>query len=84
VGSWPEPDRMPVAAELLAGGRIVYDLVYQPPITRLMREAVAAGCRAIGGIEMLIAQAERQFAWWTGQPPPAGLFRNVAHASYIL
>jgi 3-dehydroquinate dehydratase / shikimate dehydrogenase len=84
VGSWPEADQMPVAADLLAGGRIVYDLVYQPPITRLMREAVAAGCRAIGGIEMLIAQAERQFAWWTGQPPAAGLFRNVAHASYIL
>ena len=84
VGSWPEADQMPVPAELLAGGRIVYDLVYHPPITRLMREAVAAGCRAIGGIEMLIAQAERQFAWWTGHPPPAGLFRNVAHASYIL
>jgi shikimate 5-dehydrogenase len=32
----------------------------------------------IGGIEMLVAQAERQFELWTGQRPPAGLFRATA------
>jgi 3-dehydroquinate dehydratase/shikimate dehydrogenase len=57
---------------------IVYDLVYDPAPTELMREAAAAGCEVIGGLEMLIAQAERQFEIWTGQRPPAGLFGAAA------
>jgi shikimate 5-dehydrogenase len=48
----------------------------------LIRAARAAGCLAIGGIEMLVAQAERQFELWTGQRPPAGLMRaSAAHAT---
>ena len=39
----------------------------------------AAGCPTIGGLEMLVAQAERQFEIWTGQRPPAGLFAEAAH-----
>jgi 3-dehydroquinate dehydratase / shikimate dehydrogenase len=59
-------------------GAIVFDLVYAPPDTELLRDARAAGCQTIGGIEMLIAQAERQFELWTGQRPPAGLFEAAA------
>jgi 3-dehydroquinate dehydratase / shikimate dehydrogenase len=62
-------------------GRIVYDLVYAPAETELLRTARAAGCQTIGGLEMLIAQAERQFELWTGQRPPAGLFEAAATAS---
>jgi shikimate 5-dehydrogenase len=43
-----------------------------------MRAAERAGCPAIGGLEMLAAQAERQFEIWTGQRPPAGLFSDAA------
>jgi 3-dehydroquinate dehydratase/shikimate dehydrogenase len=56
------------------GGEIVFDLVYAPAETRLLSHARAEGCITIGGIEMLIAQAERQFELWTGQRPPSGLF----------
>lgn len=59
-------------------GTLVYDLVYAPQDTELLNGARAAGCGTIGGIEMLIAQAERQFQLWTGQRPPAGLFRRAA------
>jgi len=59
-------------------GRIVYDLVYDPDPTPMMTTARDAGVETIGGIEMLVAQAERQFEVWTGQPPPAGLFREAA------
>jgi 3-dehydroquinate dehydratase / shikimate dehydrogenase len=59
-------------------GRLVYDLVYDPDPTDLMRASERAGCPAIGGLEMLIAQAERQFEIWTGQRPPAGLFGEAA------
>ena len=61
-------------------GKIVFDLVYAPADTELLRGARAAGCQTIGGIEMLIAQAERQFELWTGQRPPAGLFEAAATA----
>jgi 3-dehydroquinate dehydratase/shikimate dehydrogenase len=59
-------------------GEIVFDLVYVPADTPLIRHARAEGCLTIGGIEMLIAQAERQFELWTGQRPPAGLFAAAA------
>jgi 3-dehydroquinate dehydratase/shikimate dehydrogenase len=55
-------------------GRVVFDLVYAPAETALLDAARKAGCQTIGGIEMLIAQAERQFELWTGQRPPVGLF----------
>ena len=53
-------------------GRVVYDLVYNPMETRLLKEAAAAGCEAIGGLDMLVAQAEDQSEWWIGKRPPAG------------
>ena len=65
-------------AEALAGGATVYDLVYNPARTRLLREAEAAGCRTIGGLDMLAAQAVRQFEWWLGTRPSAGLFLRAA------
>ena len=59
-------------------GRLVYELLYMPPVTRLMSDARAAGCTVIGGLEMLVAQAEKQFEIWTGQAPPPGLFQQAA------
>jgi 3-dehydroquinate dehydratase/shikimate dehydrogenase len=75
VGSVSDP-RSPMAGVTL-DGELVYDLVYAPKETALLREARAAGCQTIGGIEMLVAQAECQFELWTGQRPPAGLFQEV-------
>jgi 3-dehydroquinate dehydratase/shikimate dehydrogenase len=59
-------------------GEIVFDLVYAPQVTPLLAAAERAGCLTIGGLEMLVAQAERQFELWTGQPPPQGLFHEAA------
>ena len=46
------------------GGRLVYDLIYRPPDTPLLREAKAAGCATINGWPMLRAQAKKQFEYW--------------------
>jgi 3-dehydroquinate dehydratase/shikimate dehydrogenase len=62
----------------LAGRGVVYDLIYEPDPTDLMQDAARAGCEVIGGLEMLVAQAERQFEIWTGQRPPTGLFAEAA------
>jgi shikimate 5-dehydrogenase len=56
----------------------VYDLVYNPPATRLLRDAARMGCQTIGGLDMLVAQAHEQFQWWTGTRPPVGIMREAA------
>ncbi|HJR60405.1 MAG TPA: hypothetical protein VJ813_13420, partial [Vicinamibacterales bacterium] len=73
-------DRSPMAGVRL-DGEIVFDLVYSPEETPLIAQARAAGCWTIGGIEMLIGQAERQFEMWTGAAPPPGLFRDAVEAA---
>lgn len=77
VGMYPRIDETPLAAELLTG-HSVYDLVYNPPLTRLLREASVAGCQTIGGLDMLIAQAREQFHWWTGVRPSSDVMRAAA------
>lgn len=78
VGTSPNVQETVVTASAMAGGQTVYDLVYNPGRTRLMREAEAAGCETIGGLEMLVAQALQQFEWWCGNAPPVELFRTAA------
>jgi 3-dehydroquinate dehydratase/shikimate dehydrogenase len=65
-------------AEQLGGVRLAYDLVYNPTETRFLREARAAGCETLSGLEMLIAQAVEQFKLWTGQAPNAEIMRAAA------
>ena len=59
-------------------GRLVYDLTYGDSETPLVRDARTAGCLAVDGLPMLIAQAERQFEWWTGQKAPDGVMKAAA------
>lgn len=60
----------PFAADELRDVRLVYDLVYNPPRTRLLAEAEAAGAKSLGGFDMLLAQGARQFEIWTGLEAP--------------
>jgi 3-dehydroquinate dehydratase/shikimate dehydrogenase len=77
IGMYPRVDATPIDREQLTG-RYVYDVVYNPTQTRLMREAAEMGCQTIGGLDMLVAQAQEQFHWWTGLRAPAGLMREAA------
>ena len=66
LGSGEHIDESPVTAEQLAGACYVYDLIYNPMETKLLREARKVGCETLGGFEMLVAQAKCQFELWTG------------------
>ena len=77
VGMHPNVGDTPIDASDLTG-RYVYDLIYNPTETRLLREAARAGCQTIGGLEMLVAQAHEQFYSWTGVRPPAGVMHEAA------
>lgn len=62
-------DEMPPApAGSLHAGQIVYDLVYVPERTRLLRCAADAGCQTIGGLGMLICQGAVSLSYWSGLP----------------
>jgi shikimate dehydrogenase len=79
LGTFPEIDRSPFPAGAF-DGRMAYDLVYNPQQTQFLKDAAAAGCETIGGLDMLVAQAEDQSEWWIGRRPPAGLMREAAMA----
>jgi 3-dehydroquinate dehydratase / shikimate dehydrogenase len=59
-------------------GRAVYDLTYGDGDSALIADARRAGCVVLDGLPMLIAQAERQFEWWTGQRPAGGVMQKAA------
>jgi shikimate dehydrogenase len=78
VGMSPAVEDSPVPAELLDKVPVVFDIVYNPIITRLLREAVAAGAKTIGGLDMLAWQGALAFEMWTGQTAPIDLMRGEA------
>ena len=80
VGTTPHDDQSPLPKGFALDGALVYDLIYNPPQTRLLRDAASAGCRTIGGLDMLVAQAQAQFEWWTGQRPGDRVMRDAAMA----
>ena len=71
-------DETPATAAALRGARVAYDLVYNPALTRFLREARAAGCETVGGLPMLVAQAAEQFKLWTGADAPLEVMREAA------
>jgi shikimate dehydrogenase len=71
VGMQPKVDESPLPDDApLKPGVTVYDMVYRPAQTKLMRQVEAAGGRAIGGLGMLARQGAAAFKLWTGVEPP--------------
>ena len=77
LGGADRRDESPLPAGPFTG-RMVCDLTYGRGASALIREARAAGCATLDGLPMLIAQAERQFEWWTGQAPLPGVMETAA------
>lgn len=81
VGTLPGIDASPLPQNYPFNPRgLVYDLVYNPTVTRMLALAERAGCRTIGGLDMLVAQAQAQFEWWTGHRPSERVMRDAALA----
>lgn len=79
AGTWPDIDARPFIDSRVAA-RIVYDLVYNPEDTALLRASRAQGALTIGGLEMLVGQAVRQSEWWTGRAPAPAVMTEAARA----
>ncbi len=66
----PNPQGIPLPADLIRKDHIVHDIVYEPRETPLMLAAGQRGATVIGGVGMLVHQAAQQFTHWTGEPAP--------------
>lgn len=75
LGMHPETQGTPVERSLLHPGLLVFDMVYNPIKTRLLREAGEAGAVILPGVNMLVYQGATAFKMWTGEEPPVGTMR---------
>ncbi len=78
VGMWPDVDSTPwPEGVLFPAGATLYESVYRPLKTRLMRDAEQAGLRTVGGIGMLVYQGAAAFEVWTGRKAPVDVMKMI-------
>ncbi len=77
VGMVPNSDEAILDRQYLRKEQVVFDIVYNPLKTKLLREAERAGAVAVDGVGMLVNQGAESFSLWTGREAPADLMRRV-------
>lgn len=77
IGMHPREDASVVPPELFRQGQVVFDAVYNPLKTKLLKDAEEKGCQTISGVEMFINQAVLQFEQFTGMDAPVEVMRKV-------
>lgn len=77
MGMHPRRGECPVEPRLLRSGMVVFDSVYNPRETRLLREARMRGCKTVEGIGMLVHQGALSLRGWTGRRPPVDAMRHA-------
>ncbi len=84
IGMTPDIDQSPLPQDIsIPNGTIIYDLVYNPRETKLVRDARAQGLQATTGLGMLIEQAALGFTLWTGHNPPREAMMTAVEQSPI-
>jgi shikimate dehydrogenase len=78
VGIAPNVSESPIDAVYLRKGQLVYDIIYNPIKTRLLRDAEKAGAETLGGLWMLVYQGVEAFKIWTDIEPNAETMYRAA------
>lgn len=78
VGMAPHEDDSPAPDAAIAAHEVVFDLVFHPERTTLLRRAAGLGRRTVPGLRMLILQAAAAFERWTGRPAPVQVMAEAA------
>lgn len=65
VGMYPNVDESPINQDVLRGAELVYDIIYNPPETKLLKLGSKFGAKTINGLSMLIYQGLKSFEIWT-------------------
>jgi shikimate dehydrogenase len=76
IGMYPKTNETPIPRDLLHNDLFVFDVVYNPLETRLMKEASEIGCITLGGLDMLVNQGILAFEWWLNKKPNKDLMKN--------
>jgi len=77
VGMHPNVKASPLPPDALRKGMVVFETIYNPLETLLLKQAKQAGCCVIDGVGMFVEQAALQFEAWTGRSAPRELMRRV-------
>ncbi len=77
VGMHPHLDESPMDPRWFIRGTVVFDTVYNPEQTLLIKHAREAQCITVTGVEMFMRQAAQQFKLFTGQDADMDLIRRV-------
>lgn len=83
LGMYSKENETPLPKQFLNKNQIIFDAVYAPFETRLLREALAKGARVIHGAEMLLYQGTAQFELYTGRKAPEEEMREVLEKQVI-
>ena len=78
VGMFPKINETPIDKNKLKPNMIIFDTIYNPIETKLLKEAKAQGCKTINGLSMFVHQAAAQFKLWTGQMPSVETIEAIA------
>jgi 3-dehydroquinate dehydratase/shikimate dehydrogenase len=81
VGMHPDVNLTPYDGDQLNRAMIVFDMVYNPEQTLLIKDARKKECSVVTGVDMFVRQAAHQFKLFTGEEPPADLMRDVVRRS---
>jgi shikimate dehydrogenase len=85
IGLYPDVDAaVPLALDAVAGRALVADVIPNPPETRFLREAAAAGCETLDGLGMLVEQGRIGFRLWTGVEPDVAVMRDALRRAFEL
>ncbi len=82
VGMKPLEKETPISTKFISDKQIVFDIVYTPVETKLLREAKKRGAKIIHGIEMLLHQGMAQFEIYTGHKAPEKVMRRILYEKY--
>jgi shikimate dehydrogenase len=83
VGMNPDTDNSLVPQELLKPGMVVFDAIYNPVKTKLLKDAEKTGATVVGGLDMLVWQGALAFELWTGIKAPVNTMMNTAASILI-
>lgn len=76
IGMFPDTFHIPIPKIYLHDDLTIFDVIYNPLETQLMKEASKKGCKVLGGLDMLLYQGALAFEWWTNKTPNIELMKN--------
>ncbi len=77
IGLYDGEARLPLVVDSLQLGMVVADVIFSPPMTRLLRDAQSRGCQILDGLGMIVNQGVIGVQYWTGIEPDSAVMRQA-------